>query len=180
MRSEPGVILKFRHGIPEAFGHIGHAAAGIFPFLDGHGIIKAFPEEAVGGFCLVGFCHFEVLQRCNHGFSLGVQQDFSVCAVINKERFVIVPGAEMPPQKGEYSVFRFDLAAQNAAEIGETHEAFQQMCFAVHGVDRFDDGVYIGICHAAEEVRTLLEELADQSVEMHLLLRQTSEKPASK
>ena len=42
-----------------------HAKAGIFPFADGDGVVKAAPEATVGGLDFVGRRHGEVVERHN-------------------------------------------------------------------------------------------------------------------
>ena len=43
-----GVLwLKFRHGIPVAFGHMGHAAFWVVSAFDSNGIIEGTPQPAV-------------------------------------------------------------------------------------------------------------------------------------
>lgn len=48
-RREIGCVLKFRHGIPVALGHIAHPQLGIFPFFDGNGVVKPLPQQPVVG-----------------------------------------------------------------------------------------------------------------------------------
>ena len=46
-----------------------------------------------------------------------------VRAVIEKEFFIQVTGAEMAAQHGQHPVFGFNFAAQHTAQIGETDKA---------------------------------------------------------
>jgi hypothetical protein len=47
-----------------------------------------------------------------------------VGAVINEKFLVLIAGAEVAPQNGEDPVFRFDLTAEDAAQLGEAEKAF--------------------------------------------------------
>ena len=128
-------ILKFRHGIPIPLRHIGHPASGIFPFPDGDGIIKAFPQQTVSGFCFIRRRHPEILQRAEYGFAGGIKKSLFVGAVIDEEGFALIAGTKMAAQQGEDPVFRFDFAAEDSAKLGETDEALQQMRFAIQMTD---------------------------------------------
>ena len=83
------------------------------------------------GFRFIRPGHLEVLQRADHGAAGGIKEGFFVGAVKNEKGFVLIPGAEVTAQKWKHAVFRFDLAAQYAAQFGKTDKPFQQMGLAV-------------------------------------------------
>ena len=58
------------------------------------------------------------------GLAGGVKQRLVVGAVINEKFLVLIAGAEVAPQNGEDPVFRFDLTAEDAAQLGEAEKAF--------------------------------------------------------
>ena len=66
------IFLKFRHGVPIPLWHLGHTAAGILPFSDGHSVIKPLPQETVGSFLCIWLCHLKVCEGGNGGLSFGV------------------------------------------------------------------------------------------------------------
>ena len=117
MRFEIGFVLKFRHGIPVAFGHLRLLAFRIIALLDGDGIIKPLPKNAVIGFRFVGRGHLERLQGADDCLPGSVEQRLLVGAVIDEKCFLPVAGAEMAAQDGEDPVFRFYLTAQHAAKL---------------------------------------------------------------
>ena len=119
------LALELRHGAPVPLGHVRHPAAGVVPLLDGDGVVKPFPEDTVIGLPLIRRRHLEVLQRADDRLAGGVKQGFLVGTVVEEESFVLLPGAEVASQQGEYPVFRLDLPAQDAAQFGEADEALQ-------------------------------------------------------
>ena len=123
------LALELGHSVPVTFWHMGHTAAGVVSLLDGNCIIKAFPEDAKAGFGFVRRGHLEIVQRLDDGLSIGIKERFFVGSVIEKKPFVMAPCAEVAAKKRQDTVFRFDLAAQHAAQIGEATKAFEQMCF---------------------------------------------------
>ena len=90
--------LEFRHGVPVPFGHMGHAAAGVFPLPDGDGVIKSLPQLAVRGFCLVRRRHLKMLQWEDHSLSVGIEQRLPVGTVVNEKFFVLIAAAKVAPQ----------------------------------------------------------------------------------
>jgi len=103
---------------------VGHSQFRIFPLPNSYGVIKTLPKQPVGGLRLVRRCHLKVRQRADDGLASGVEQRLVVGAVINEKSLVLIAGAEVAPQNGEDPVFRFDLAAQDAAQLGEAEKAF--------------------------------------------------------
>ena len=51
--------------------------------------------------------------------------------VIEEKGILGIPGAEMAAQQGQDAVFRFDLPAQDAAQIGKAHKALENMGLAL-------------------------------------------------
>ena len=94
-RREIGCVLKFRHGIPVALGHIAHPQLGIFPFFDGNGVVKSLPQQPVVGLRFIRRSHLKICQRTDHGLSGGIEQRLVVGAVVNEKFFVLIAGAEV-------------------------------------------------------------------------------------
>ena len=155
MRFEIGFVLKFRHGIPVAFGHLRLLAFRIIALLDGDGIIKPLPKNAVIGFRFVGRGHLERLQGADDCLPGSVEQRLLVGAVIDEKCLLPVTGAEMAPQNGEYSVFGFDLTAQYTAQLRKPDESFQKVGLAVEVAYRGDDRVEGLVGKVSEETGTL-------------------------
>ena len=103
---------------------MGHSQFWIFPLPNSHGIVKPLPKQPVGGLRFIRRRHLKVRQRANDGLAGGVKQRLVVGAVINEKFLVLIAGTEVAPQNGEDPIFRFDLASQNAAQIGEAEKAF--------------------------------------------------------
>ena len=120
---EIAFVLELRHGPPVPLGHICHPTPGIVPLFNGDGIVKPLPENAVIGFRLIRWGHLEVLQGPDDSLAGGIEQRLPVGAVIEEEPFVLIPGAKMAPQDRQYPIFRLDLSAQNAPQVGEADEA---------------------------------------------------------
>ena len=115
--------LEFRHGAPVPLGHVGHAAAGVFPLPDGDGVVESLPQQAVAGLRLIRRGHLEVLQGPDGRAALGVEQGLLVGTVVEEEPFVPVAVAEVTAQQGQDPVFRLDFAPQYAPQVGEADEA---------------------------------------------------------
>ena len=103
---------------------MGHSQFRIFPLTNSYGVIKPLPKQPIGGLCFIRWRHLKVRQRANDGLASGVKQSLVVGAVVNEKLLVLIAGAEVAPQNGEDPIFRFDLASQNAAQIGEAEKAF--------------------------------------------------------
>ena len=116
-RPEEVLPLELRHGAPVAFGHVAHAQAGVFPFLDGNGIIKPLPQQAVTGLRLVRRGHLEGRQGPDNRLAGDVEQGLPVGAVIKEETLVVKPGGEVSPQRRENPVFWLDFAPQHASQV---------------------------------------------------------------
>ena len=120
---KPGFILELRHGGPIALGHVAHSKAGIFPLLDGNGVVKTLPQEAVTGLRLIGRTHLKLSQRVDGCFPRDVEQRFFVGAVIEEEALIVKAGAKVPTQHGEDPVLWLDLPAQYASQVGKAYKA---------------------------------------------------------
>ena len=103
---------------------MGHSQFRIFPLTNSYGVIKPLPKQPIGGLCFIRWRHLKVRQRANDGLASGVKQSLVVGAVVNEKLLVLIAGAEVAPQNGEDPIFRFDLASQNAAQLGEAEKAF--------------------------------------------------------
>ena len=103
---------------------MGHSQFRIFPLTNSYGVIKPLPKQPIGGLCFIRRRHLKVRQRANDGLASGVEQRLVVGAVINEKLLILVAGAEVAPQNGEDPVFRFDLTAEDAAQLGEAEKAF--------------------------------------------------------
>ena len=83
------------------------------------------------GLCFIRRRHLKMLQRLDDRLAVGVEQGFPMSAVIEEKFFALVAGAKMASQQGKDPVFRLDLPAQHAAQVGKADEAFQKMGLAV-------------------------------------------------
>ena len=111
LRFEIGFVLKFRHGAPVTLRHIGSAAFGIVPLLDGNGVIEPLPQNAVVGLRFVRRGHLEELQGPDDRFPGGVEQRLLMGTVIDEKGFLPVAGTEMAPKDGEDPVLGFNFTA---------------------------------------------------------------------
>ena len=78
-----------------------------------------------------------MLQRPDDRFSVGVKQGFPVGTVIEEKFFTLVAGTKVTSQQRQDPVFRFDLPAQHAAQVGKADKALQQVDPAVEVADRY-------------------------------------------
>jgi hypothetical protein len=109
------IALKFRHGVPVSFWHMGHPADRIVSFPDGNGIVESFPQKPVTGLRLVRRCHLEMIQRANGSPAGHREQDIFVNAVIDEKRVIGVTGTKVRAQQRQDMIFWLNLAAQNPA-----------------------------------------------------------------
>ena len=115
---------------------MGLPAPGIFPFPDGNGIVKVFPQPAKPGLCFIRRGHTELLQGHNEAAPRRVQQRLPVGAVVKQEAFVLHPLAEMTPQQRQHLVFGLYLAHQDALHLGKADKAPQQLAFSLQMAHR--------------------------------------------
>ena len=162
------LTLKLCHGVPVALWHVGSAELGIFPFLNGNGVIKPFPEKTVIGLLFIRRGHLEIVQRTDDRFAPGIEQGFFVSAVVNKKLILPVPGAKMGAQQREDPVFGFDLAAKNTAQLRKADKALEQMGFAVEMAHGAGNGVESLVRESAQKARALAQKLYDQAVKAQL------------
>ena len=72
-----------------------------------------------------------------------MQEGLVMGPVVEEKGILGIPGAEMAAQQGQDAVFRFDLPAQDAAQIGKAHKALENMDLALqvaHGPEYRIDG----------------------------------------
>ena len=94
--------------------------------------------------CFIRRRHLKVLQRLNDRLAVGVEQSLPVGAVVKEKFLALVAGTKVASQQGEDPVFRLNLSAQHAAQVGEADEAFQKMGLAVempHGPEHGIQGL---------------------------------------
>ena len=61
----------------------------------------------------------------------GIKERLAVRAVIEEKGLIVAALAEVTAQKRQNAVFRFDLPAQDAAQIGKAHKALENMGLAL-------------------------------------------------
>ena len=103
------VRQELRHGAAIALGHEGVLAPGIIALLDGDGLIKPLPQPPERHLLITGQRQLQAVHGQDAGVALCVDQQLPVGAVVDKEGFVGVAVAEVPPQQGQNPVFGLDF-----------------------------------------------------------------------
>ena len=124
------------------------------------------------GLCFVRRRHLKMLQRPDDRFSVGVKQGFPVGTVIEEKLFTLVAGAKVAPQQRQDPIFRFDLSAQYAAQVGKADKAFQQVDLAVEVADSPQHGIQRFIGKVPQKARSLPQQFYHQPVQIQFLVRQ--------
>lgn len=171
MGREVSFVLKFRHRAPIALGHVRHAKLFIFARFDGDGTVKAAPETAVFCFRLVRRGHFKVFERDDARFAAAVEQGFVVGAVIDEEGFVMRAVAKVVPQQRQHAVFRLDLRAEDAVELGKAEKAAQLFRFSVEVAHSFEQRQVGFIAQTRQKRRSLTVKRRDEAVDRQFLIR---------
>ena len=71
----------------------------------------------------IRWCKDQGISLHDAGTAAAIQKKFAVGSVIQEKGLVCIPTAEVAPQKRQHAVFWLDFCAQNAAVVGESHEA---------------------------------------------------------
>ena len=169
---------KFRHRSAVTLRKESVLTAWIMTFFNGNGVKESPPQHTEMELFITGKSKLQTVYLHNAGVTLGIDQQFLMSAVIDEEGFACIACAEMIAQQRKHAVFRLNLCTQNAAIVGKTDEATQFLKFPIHMTQCFGDGVVYLIGGVADEGRPFIVELADKSIEVLLLVGETSEKAA--